>query len=116
MGDHSSPNSEAGSWSGNSENRALTMQLLEKRHSTGDAEGGESAVPYFSEIVRHQILAAHDEFALAQQLEAGKYAAIQLAAQAPCCMRLGQQSHTIRLPSHVVTLRADARPTESTFG
>ena len=59
------------------------MQLLEKRHSTGDAEGGESPVPYFSEIVRHQLLAAHEEVALAQQLEAGKYAAIQLAAQAP---------------------------------
>ncbi len=59
------------------------MQLLEKRHSAGDAEGGESPVPYFSEIVRHQLLAAHEEVALAQQLEAGKYAAIQLAAQAP---------------------------------
>src|SRR5204863_5907484 len=29
------------------------------------------------------LLAAHEEVALAQQLEAGKYAAIQLAAQAP---------------------------------
>jgi len=174
------------------------MQLLEKRHSTGDAEGGESPVPYFSEIVRHQLLAAHEEVALAQQLEAGKYAAIQLAAQAPspsdeqqveltllaeagrlaqqrlieCNLRLvvsiarryagrgvalldliqegnmglqigiekfdwrrgfrlstyvhwwirqsmlhalGQQSRTIRLPSHVVTLLADARRTESTL-
>jgi DNA-directed RNA polymerase sigma subunit (sigma70/sigma32) len=59
------------------------MQLLEKRHSTGDAEGGESPVPYFSEIVRHQLLAAHEEVALAQRLEAGKYAAVLLAAQAP---------------------------------
>ena len=40
-------------------------------------------MPYFSEIVRHQLLAAHEEVALAQQLEDGKYAAIQLAAQAP---------------------------------
>ena len=57
--------------------------MLEKRHSTGDAEGGESPVPYFSEIVRHQLLAAHEEVALAQRLEAGKYAAVLLAAQAP---------------------------------
>src|SRR5438067_3575735 len=59
------------------------MQLLEKRHSTEDAAGGESPVQYFTEIVRHQLLAAHEEVALAQQLEAGKYAAGQLAAQAP---------------------------------
>jgi RNA polymerase primary sigma factor len=174
------------------------VQLLEKRHSTGDAEGGESPVPYFSEIVRHQLLAAHEEVALAQRLEAGKYAAEQLALQAPslsddqqvelnllaeagrlaqqrlieCNLRLvvsiarryvgrglalldliqegnmglqigiekfdwrrgfrlstyvhwwirqsmlralGQQSRTIRLPSHVVTLLADARRTESTL-
>ena len=148
--------------------------------------------------MRHQLLAAHEEVALAQQLEAGKYAAIQLAAQAPslsveqqvelalvaeagrlglqrlieCNLRLvvsiarryvgrgvalldliqegnmglqigiekfdwrrgfrlstyvhwwirqsmlhalGQQSRTIRLPSHVVTLLADARRTESTL-
>ena len=33
--------------------------------------------------MRHQLLAAHEEVALAQQLEAGKNAAGQLAAQAP---------------------------------
>src|SRR5206468_3022387 len=60
------------------------MQLLEKQHSTGDAEGGESPVPYFSEIVRHQLLAAHEEVALGSTVrEAGKYAAGQLAAQTP---------------------------------
>src|SRR5437763_1582413 len=174
------------------------MQLLEKRHSTEDAAGGESPVPYFTEIVRHQLLAAHEEVALAQQLEAGKYAAGQLAGQPPSFSgeqqveltllaeagrlaqqrliernlrlvvsiarryvgrgvalldliqegnmglqigieklwrpggfrlsthvhrwirqsvlhALGQQSRTIRLPSHVVTLLADARRIERTL-
>jgi RNA polymerase primary sigma factor len=59
------------------------VQLPEKRHSRVDAEGGESPATYFNEIVRHQLLTAHEEVALAQQLAAGKSAIAQLEAHAP---------------------------------
>jgi RNA polymerase primary sigma factor len=47
-----------------------------------DSETGDSTSAYFGEMVLHNLLTAHDEVELAQQLQAGTHATLQLAALA----------------------------------
>ena len=58
------------------------MRLLAERRPRAEAEVEGSTETYFREIVRHELLTAHEEVALAQQLEAGKAATAQLTTLA----------------------------------
>ena len=66
------------------------MRLRAGRRVRVEAEVGGSPEDYFGEIVRHELLTAHEEVALAQQLEVGKAATAQLTASAST---LSQQDH-----------------------
>src|SRR6266852_5165251 len=66
------------------------MRSRVDQHLRGEAEVGESPDAYFREIRRHELLSAHEEVALAQKLEAGKAATVQLRAAAST---LGQLDH-----------------------
>lgn len=56
------------------------MQLRADRHVRVEAEVEGSPEDYFHEMVRHELLTAHEEVAFAQQLEAGKAATAKLTA------------------------------------
>ena len=66
------------------------MRLRADRRARVEAEVEGSPEDYFREIVRHELLTAHEEVALAQQLEAGKAATAQLTTSAST---LSQQDH-----------------------
>jgi RNA polymerase sigma factor (sigma-70 family) len=58
------------------------MRARAQHHLGVEAAVGESQEAYFREIVRHELLTAPEEVALAQQLEAGKAATAHLTASA----------------------------------